>query len=127
MGVQNNEVVLATTWNDEVIMELEQWIEDEVPDEYQGLFVTIPSIVNGEKTIIMAPDGSKKGWETAKICDKIRRRFIHQFSKYAYEDGSNPISWVMIGYGEFGQMVLMGNNKNYYSDETYAGISHDDF
>ena len=38
-----------------------------------------------------------------------------------YDDGSNPWSFVEVGYGEFGQKVLRGNCKNCYDDSEYVG------
>ena len=37
-----------------------------------------------------------------------------------YSDGSNPWDWIEVGYGEYGQAILRGNNKNCYSDSEYA-------
>ena len=120
MGIENNEAILATTYNDELVEEIRRWIFKNVPTEFQGLFVFIPSIVNSETTIVMAPNGSKKGWDTAEEGDRIRAAFIEKINSYAYTDGSNPFDYVEVGYGEYGQKILNGNCKNMYSDDDYA-------
>ena len=37
-----------------------------------------------------------------------------------YSDGSSPWSWVEVGYGEYGQKLLRGNNENRHGAEGYA-------
>ena len=119
MGVENNECVIATTWNDEAVETIQKWILS-LSKEEQSLFAILPSLVNGKQTIVLAPDGSKKGWETAKQGEKLRNRFITRLEGLNYEDNSGPFYWVEVGYGEFGQKVLHGNCVNRYSDKEYA-------
>jgi len=75
---------------------------------------------NGYVTIVLVPNGSKKGWPEAEAGDNLRADFKKKLESYAYEDGSNPFSWVEVGYGEYGQKLLDGNNKNMYNDKEYA-------
>ena len=119
MGVENNECVIATTWDDNSVNSIRQWIQTQEP-VYQTLFAVLPSLVNSKQTIILAPDGSKKGWDTANEGDLLRNSFIKKLKEFDYEDGSNPFAFVEVGYGEFGQKVLRGNNTNCYSDSEYA-------
>ena len=119
MGVENNECVIATTWNDEVVAEIRTWIQG-LPEDQQTLFAIIPSLVNSKQTIVLAPDGSKKGWKESARGATLRNEFIKQLKKFDYDDGSNPFDFVEVGYGEFGQKVLRGNCKNRYSDLEYA-------
>jgi len=119
MGIENNECVIATTWNNEAVESIKEWIESFHPN-YQKLFAILPSLVNKKQTIVLAPDGSKKGWNTAKEGEKLRNMFIEKLKEYDYDDGSNPFDFVEVGYGEFGQKVLRGNCKNMYNDKEYA-------
>ena len=119
MGVENNECIIATTWDKEAILAIREWVAN-LPKEEHALFAFLPSIVNSKQTLFMAPDGSKKGWETAERFSKLRDDLIELFESFNYEDGSNPFDYVEVGYGEFGQKVLRGNCKNMYGDEEYA-------
>jgi len=119
MGVENNECVVATTWNREAMMKVREWVSKLDADEH-SLFAFLPSLMNNKETVFLAPDGSKKGWDTAKQGEALRDRFIEYLSAFDYDDGSSPFDWVEVGYGEFGQKVLRGNNVNCYSDEEYA-------
>ena len=120
MGVENNEAIIAITWDRELIPQIMKWISGRDIEE-KSLFSIVPALCNGKISIILAPDGSKKGWDTADKIKKLRDDFILELEKFAYDDGSNPFNWVEVGFGEFGQKVLRGNNKNCYGDSEYAG------
>lgn len=119
MGVENNNAVLATTWNESEVERIKEWIET-LPTEWAALFAIVPAIVNFKTTIVMCPDGSKEYWDISNTGNDIRKQFIAELVKADYEDGSSPWDWIEVGYGEFGQKVLFGNNQNCYSDEEYA-------
>jgi len=121
MGVENNEVIIATTWDDNAVLKVQEWIKS-LPEDQRSLFAILPSIVNGKQTVFLAPDGSKKGWEESDRGKLLRDEFIKQLKTFDYDDGSNPFDFVEVGYGEFGQKVLRGNNKNRYSDSEYAEV-----
>ncbi len=119
MGIYNNEVVIATCEIPELILELEAWISN-LPDRERQRFVSAPSVVNGFKTFVLVPDGSKKGWVTAEEGEILRNKFVEKLEQFAYDDGSNNCKWVEVGYGEYGQKVLRGNNKNVFNYKDYA-------
>lgn len=122
MGVENNESIIAITGDDKIIQDIKDWITTNLADEERSLFVFVPSIVNEKTTIFMAPDGSKKGWKTAEHYADIRDELIEFFKTFEYDDGSSPIEWVEVGWGEYGQKVLRGNNTNCYSETEYYAV-----
>lgn len=119
MGVENNECVIATTWSNEAINFIKQWINT-LDKQWQAQFAILPSIVNSKQTIVFAPDGSKKGWDTANKGKAIRDMFIQKLKELNNVDGSNSFGWVEVGYGEYGQKVLRGNCSNKYTGEDYC-------
>ncbi len=119
MGVENNEAVLATTFSTDAMNQVREWVQTR-REEHRCLFAFIPCIENGKETVILAPDGSKKCWETAREVACLRECFIDFLKSFNYEDGSNPFDFIEVGYGEFGQKVLRGNNQNMYSSKEYA-------
>jgi hypothetical protein len=119
MGVENNECVIATTWDNKVVKEIEQWLKN-LPEEEQSLFAFVPAWVNNKTSVILAPDGSKKRWPEAEEGEALRNKFIELLRTFDYDDGSSPLDWVEVGYGDFGQKVLRGNNVNRFSDDDYA-------
>ena len=119
MGVKNNECVIATTWSKNDMQKVKDWV-DELSRDDQSLFCFIPSLVNNKITLFLAPDGSKKGWDTAEHGEALRNLLIELLKTFDDDDGSNPFEWVEVGYGEFGQEVLRGNCDNMYSNKPYA-------
>ena len=118
MGIENNECVIATTANTENMDSIKLWVESLIDSE-RSLFTFTAALMNGKETVFLAPDGSKKGWAAAKQGAALRDCFITLLNSFRYEDGSSNIEWVEVGYGEFGQKVLRGNNENRYNDEPY--------
>ncbi|MCK4782163.1 MAG: hypothetical protein KAV87_00320 [Desulfobacteraceae bacterium] len=120
MGVENNNAVIATTWDKTEVERIKKWA-DGLNDFDKGLFLFGDEKINGKTTVIMVPDGSKEGWTESDDGDKLRDEFVKELEKANYEDDSNPWDFVEVGFGEFGQKVLRGNCKNCYGDSEYAG------
>ena len=119
MGVENNECVVATTWNLDAMNEIKERVMT-LSEQEQSLFAFLSSIVNSKETLFLGPTGSKKGWSQDKQGEALRDKLITWLNEFEYEDGSSPFEWIEVGYGEFGQKVLRGNCKNMYGDEPYA-------
>ena len=120
MGVENHNAVIATTSDPVLVEKMRYWIAD--LEELSERFLVGPKIMNGCITIVLVPDGSKEGWHESDESDALRMAFIKRIKEDDYEDGSSPWRWLEIGFGEYGQKVLRGNNENRYTDEEYLGI-----
>jgi hypothetical protein len=118
MGVENNECIIATTWDEQSVNHIKKWIKT-LSDDEKSLFCFIPALVNHKTTIILAPDGSKKGWDIADRIEQLRDSFYNLLKSFNYEDGSNPFDFIEVGFGEYGQKVLRGNCENKYNDKDY--------
>ena len=118
MGVENNNAVIATTWNRDEVKRIKDFVDGLT--EMKSLFIFGSEECNGKTTVVMVPDGSKEGWEESDDGDKLRDAFVTELQKADYDDGINPWDFVEVGYGEFGQKVLRGNCTNKYSDAEYA-------
>lgn len=113
MGVIHHHTVIATVNIQENIDKVKAWIYG-LPPGKRKRFCDAPAPVNGYHTFILVPDGSKEGWPESDAGDQFRAEFISFLDSFAYEDGSSNISWVEVAYGECGQAVDRGNNKNHY-------------
>ena len=122
MGVMNHNAIVATTWDDDKFYIVKQWITDLGGDyaQFRCLFAFSGSVANGYQTIVLCPDGSKEGWKPSVQGNELRDRFVARLEQDCYGDGSSPWCWVEIGFGEFGQKIIRGNNKNRYNDKLYA-------
>jgi len=120
MGVENNNVVIATTWNENEVARIKTWVHEIKDKFWESLFIFGPVAINSKTTVVMVPDGSKEGWEESDRGDELRSKFIAEIEKANYGDGSSPWDYVEVGFGEFGQKVLRGNCKNVYGHDGYA-------
>src|SRR5262245_1582447 len=57
-------------------------------------------LVNGYQTFCVWPDGSKEGWDESDAGNDKRGTFIGWLRAQAYEDGSSPLDWVEVQYGD---------------------------
>ena len=120
MGDMNHHAIVATTWNDIRFKKIQEWIST-LDRSAQQLFIVGQPMVNKEQTVVMVPDGSKEGWGDSDACDDLRDEFIFELERASYDDGSSPWRWVEVGFGDYGQKVLRGNNKNCLGSSEYAG------
>lgn len=56
--------------------------------------------VNGTTSFFIGPDGSKEGWDTSAAGDSFRDAFVEWLISQKYDDGSSPLSWALIQYGD---------------------------
>jgi hypothetical protein len=58
------------------------------------------SDINGYRTLLIVPDGSKEGWDDSTANDARRELLIKWIHAQAFEDGSNRFDWAHVEYGE---------------------------
>lgn len=71
----------------------------------------IYSPINGYQSFFIAPDGSKEGWDLSDEYDQKRKEFADFIDSLAYDDGSNSIDFVDVGYDEYCEVEIDRNNK----------------
>ena len=54
----------------------------------------VASPVNGYSSFLVAPDGSKEGWDDSNTGDAQREAFVAWLDSRAYSDGSSALSWI---------------------------------
>lgn len=73
----------------------------------------IESECNGYFSFFIAPDGSKESFNTSDNFDDKRKEICDFIDGFAYDDGSNPINFVDIAYGEdYTVAIQQSNSKN---------------
>lgn len=112
MGTINHNALIVTVTSDNCIEVFDAWLLEE---KLTG-FIKSPVVVNGTVTYFFYPDGSKEGWGESDEGDALRQKVVDwmQAQSSWYSD------WIEVGYGEYGQKVLRGNNSNCYKDAEYA-------
>lgn len=67
--------------------------------------------VNTEHTFYVLPDGSKEGWCNSIEGDRRRAKIVDYLEGMAYEDGSSPLAWAELFYGdEQGDAAIVNHN-----------------
>lgn len=114
MGVMNHNVVAATTWDAKRFADAWAWVEA-LPDKSRRLFLAdaAPGI-NGYRSIVLLPDGSKEGWTESDQGDVLRATFMERLRMDDHCDGSSPWDFVEVSFGEFGAAVTVTNCKTRY-------------
>lgn len=79
---------------------------------------------NDTRSFAILPDGSKEGWAESDAGDAFRERFVAWLREQAYEDGSSPLKWVEVQYGDENRQTLVLA----HSDEARQpiGVQRDD-
>ena len=95
MGYIRHNAIVVTTWD-------EKRMGAAVDKAHEiGLSFIGPSadVVNGYRTMMVIPDGSKEGWDESEYGDTRRQAFRDWLDTYIHGDGSSPFEWVEIAYG----------------------------
>lgn len=111
MGYMRHHAIVVTTWSADRIQAAH------AEAQRLGCIVTglSPLAINGYQSFLIAPDGSKEGWDTSTKGDAQRDQFIEWIDRHAYEDGSNPYDWaeVQFGDGELDSRLLRSSDESY--------------
>ena len=118
MGVINHNAIIATTEINTEANKAWAWVES-LPEQEAFKFARGLPQTNRFETIILVPDGSKEGWDESIAGANLRCKFRD------YLKTRRMWNWVEVGFGEYGQKVLCGNNKNEYSDTEYHNTTED--
>ena len=95
MGYIRHNAIVVTSWNTDAIEAAACRARN------IGLTVIGPSaaLINGYRTLLVCPDGSKEGWEESDHGDKSRADFRDWMNQQRYGDGSTNLHWVEVAYG----------------------------
>lgn len=106
MGHMRHNAIVVSSWKDALI--------EEAHDEAVAIFnaghgvdrqfdlvtqITEPSI-NGYRTFLVAPDGSKEGWSASDEFDTRRDKFVEWMESKRYEDGSTSLTYVEVQFAD---------------------------
>lgn len=95
MGYIRHNAIVVTSWSAAAI--------DAAASRAREIGLTVlgpsESVVNGYRTLLVCPDGSKEGWEDSNLGDKRRDAFSSWLYSHRHSDESSPFEWVEIHYG----------------------------
>jgi len=100
MGYMRHHCIVVTSWNEKLLEEAHTVAKEffqvtpnpGFPDK--KISEITPSSINGYASFLIAPDGSKEGWNTSDKGNEARDNFI------AWIKSKLSIDWVEIQYGD---------------------------
>jgi hypothetical protein len=97
LGYKRHHSIIVTGYGDSIVK-----ARNEALEIFKELQVSplIKSIINNYLTLFVAPDGSKEDWEESEQGDIQRKLFVDWLNSQKYEDGSGPLDWVEVQYGD---------------------------
>jgi hypothetical protein len=95
MGYIKHNAIIVTSWEPVAVEQAR------AKSEELGMVVSavVKSRVNDYGSILVAPDGSKEGWEDSAAGDAQRAALRAWLNSQRYEDGSSSIEWCEVSYG----------------------------
>jgi len=125
MGYMRHNAIVVTSWNTGAIEAAACRARN------IGLTVIGPSVelINGYRTILVCPDGSKDGWKESDQGDKRRADFRDWMRAQQYEDGSSNLELVEVAYGsddrtaEIEATAWMTPNDEAHRKDAAGGLS----
>ncbi len=65
-----------------------------------GVSAIVDSRVNGFRSFLVAPDGSKEGWDSSGQGDRRRERFVEWLAQRQRENPWGSLDWIHLQYGD---------------------------
>ena len=105
MGYIRHHAIIVTSYDSDLIEEAHY----KAKKLFKNVSEICDSVMNAYYSFFIPPDGSKEGWEVSNEYDEKRDEFIEWCKSKEYSDGSNPLDYVELFYGD---------------DSGYDGIIH---
>ena len=71
-----------------------------------------PAVINGYRSFLIAPDGSKEGWDASEAGNARRESFI-QWMRDRYVDGGTYLDWAEVNFGDGDNMGGMTGSSDW--------------
>jgi len=98
MGYMRHHAIVVTSWNEEALNDAHKKAGSIFgPEQVTNI---LPDIMNGYRSFMIGPDGSKERWKESDIGDKRRDEFIDYCESVRLEDRSTYLDWVEVQYGD---------------------------
>ena len=120
MGYMRHHAIVCSCWDEKIARAVrDRALQIFPPDSVSNVVV---AAVNGYWTFLVGPDGSKEGWEESSEGDVRRAEFLKHLESFRYGDGSSPLDWVEIQYGddERETVVVSHSDERAATDEELA-------
>jgi hypothetical protein len=99
VGYQRHHAIVVTAWGEGVV-DARNAIAALASQASACVFVSdvTPCAMNGYQSFLVAPDGSKEGWQDSDEGDVARDAIKAYLRSLAYDDGSTRFGWVEVQF-----------------------------
>jgi hypothetical protein len=110
MGYMRHHAIVVTSWDRSLIAKAhEQAVK-------LGAIVTeltdVDKSCNGYSSFLVAPDGSKEGWEESEKGDEQRDKLVEWMDQQRYDDGSSALGWVEVQFDDDEKQTLVTRHSD---------------
>ena len=95
MGYIKHHAIVVTSWNDKFI----EAAHAKAVEFCRSVTDLTEPAVNGQRSFLVAPDGSKEGWTESDHGDATRALFMRWLDEQRYDDGSTSLAWAEVVIG----------------------------
>lgn len=96
MGYMRHHAIVVSSWNKELL--------EQAHDQAMTLCASVTEItketVNGYSSFLVAPDGSKEGWDASDEGDVARAKLVKWLDEQRYDDDSTSLDWVEVQFAD---------------------------
>jgi hypothetical protein len=92
MGYTRHHAIIVTSWHANSTETAYRWAIETFG--YPHVSPISPAVINGFRSFVVYPDGSKEGWEPSNRHDTLRADFIHGLGKDTY------CEWIEVAFGD---------------------------
>jgi len=114
MGYMRHHAIIVTSWKDEAV----KGAQKEALKHFSHVSEIVESPINRYSSFFIAPDGSKEGWEPSDKGDDSRNTFISYLNSLCHEDGSSPLDWAELFYGDDGGESEITRHSRWNDDKS---------
>ncbi len=113
MGYERHHAIVVSSWDDKRT--------DKARRKAKQIGCKVSNVVmsdiNGYTSFLIAPDGSKEGWDESEVGDDRRDYFVSWLDTQRHSDGSSSFNWVEVQYGDDDRetkIVRHSDEEKYY-------------
>lgn len=99
MGYMKHHAIIVTSWDEKYLKPAHDKAVDLFYPIADVTEMTSPAM-NGFTSFMVAPDGSKEGWDHSDRGDRARDEFVQWLRDQAYDDGSSAYGWVEVQFDD---------------------------
>lgn len=114
MGHMRHNAIIVTSWDKDLLIEAHTVAKK----NFKQITPITPEAVNGYVSFLIAPDGSKEGWDHSDRGDRARATFLRWLNSRRYDDDSITLDWIEVQFGGDEKIAEILSHSGKYPGET---------